>query len=68
MITDAPDIIVKHVDTVIPQLLRLTTYTPAMVSAVRPAFKISLSGIVVRCFLDSGVRKGNKFFLLLRVI
>lgn len=32
MITDTPDIIVKHVDTVIPQLLKLTTYTPAMVS------------------------------------
>ncbi|XP_056005007.1 MMS19 nucleotide excision repair protein homolog [Ostrea edulis] len=30
MITDTPDIIVKHVDTVIPQLLKLTTYTPAM--------------------------------------
>lgn len=32
MITDAPDFLVKHVDSVIPQLLKLTTYKPAMVS------------------------------------
>nr|XP_022341632.1 MMS19 nucleotide excision repair protein homolog [Crassostrea virginica] len=30
MITDAPDIIVKHIDTVIPQLLKLTAYKPVM--------------------------------------
>ncbi|XP_061184296.1 MMS19 nucleotide excision repair protein homolog [Saccostrea echinata] len=30
MITDAPNIIVKHVDTVIPQLLKLTSYKPSM--------------------------------------
>lgn len=33
MITDAPDFLVKHVDSVIPQLLKLTTYKPAMVSS-----------------------------------
>lgn len=30
MITDAPDFLVKHVDSVIPQLLKLTAYKPAM--------------------------------------
>uniref|UniRef100_K1PG69 Uncharacterized protein n=1 Tax=Magallana gigas TaxID=29159 RepID=K1PG69_MAGGI len=30
MITDAPEFLVKHVDSVIPQLLKLTTYKPAM--------------------------------------
>ncbi|XP_078310798.1 MMS19 nucleotide excision repair protein homolog [Crassostrea virginica] len=30
MITDAPDVIVKHIDTVIPQLLKLTAYKPVM--------------------------------------
>ena len=31
MITDAPDVILKHIDTVIPQLLKLTAYKPVMV-------------------------------------